>query len=124
VHEDAAGRARRLPLPGDEVVPAIFRALSARHRARLSRGGVARGPERLYGLRDTSRMDEAAWLRLAPRLRADVVEVFCHPRRDTEAGRSEERAARSARVRDAIASVGYRLAGTRAFAPTEARAAS
>jgi hopanoid biosynthesis associated protein HpnK len=115
VQEDGAGRAAGTRGPRGELESAIFGALARRHRERLSRGGVVASAARLYGLRATGHMDEAAWLALIPLLRTPVVEVFCHPRRDCEAGQREEAALRSPAVRAAIREAGYELATSRSL---------
>jgi hopanoid biosynthesis associated protein HpnK len=113
VHEDAVGRSG-LPRPHDPV-PAIFAALSRRGRRLAAPHGV-RGPERVYGLRATGRMDERELLRLVRGIRAPSVEIYFHPSRATDPGRREEEALRSAAVRQALKDAGYRLASTRTLA--------
>jgi hopanoid biosynthesis associated protein HpnK len=115
MHED--GLARRLRVSDwIDPVPGIFRALAAVHRRRLARSGAAGAPERVYGLRATGCLEESEWLRLLPRLRAHVVEIYAHPSRDTESGRREEAALRSPAVRAAVERSDYSLVGTRACA--------
>jgi hopanoid biosynthesis associated protein HpnK len=122
VHEDALARHGLLSGGASEwtdPVPAIFIALSAFHRRRLARRATAGGPDRVYGLRASGLpggLDEAEWLRLLPRLRAPIVEIYAHPRRDHAQGRREEAALRSPAVRRAVSAAGYALVGTRALA--------
>jgi hopanoid biosynthesis associated protein HpnK len=118
LHEDAL--ARRGGRPELDPVPSIFVALSRRAGRKAAAVG-ARGPERVYGLRATGRMDEAELARLIRGLRAATVEIYLHPSRDA-AGRAEEAALGSAAVRQALKESGYRLVSTRQAARGEARA--
>lgn len=112
VHEDRLGRSAARAL---DPVPAIFVALSRRAR-RLAAAAGARGPERVYGLRASGRLDERELLRLVRGLRAARVEIYAHPSRAHEAGRAEEAALCSAAVRQALKDADYRLASSRELA--------
>jgi hopanoid biosynthesis associated protein HpnK len=109
VHEDGLGR---IGAPRLDPVPAIFIALSRRAR-RLAGAAGARGPERVYGLRASGRLDERELLRLVRGLRAARVEIYAHPSRASQAGRAEEAALCSAAVSQALKDAGYRLASSR-----------
>jgi hopanoid biosynthesis associated protein HpnK len=110
LHED--GLARRGAVRPDDLVPAIFLALSRRARRSAAAAGT-RGAERVYGLRATGRLDEAELARLIRGLRAPTVEIYLHPSRADAAGRAEEAALCSASVRQALKESGYRLSSTR-----------
>ena len=112
LHEDALGRSGP---PRLDLVPAVFRALSRRAR-RLAKAAGARGPERVYGLRASGRLDERELLRLVRGMRAARVEIYAHPSRAGAAGRAEETALCSAAVRQALKDAGYRLASSRELA--------
>jgi hypothetical protein len=117
LHEDRLGRSGGLPL---DPVPAIFAALSRRARGLAAAAG-ARGPDRVYGLRASGRLDERELLRLARGLRAARVEIYAHPSRGSAAGRAEEAALCSGAVRQALKDAGYRLASTRELGREAAR---
>jgi hopanoid biosynthesis associated protein HpnK len=110
VHEDAL--ARRGPPRPDDLVPAIFAGLSRRARRRAAAAGAA-GPDRVYGLRATGRLDEGELVRLIRGLRAPTVEIYLHPSRGDAGGRSEEAGLCSLAARQALKESGYRLASTR-----------
>jgi hopanoid biosynthesis associated protein HpnK len=110
LHED--GLARSGPPRPDDLVPAVFRALSRRARRGAAAAG-ARGPARVYGLRATGRLDEAELARLIRGLRAPTVEIYLHPSRGAAPGRAEEAALCSAAARQALKESGYRLTSTR-----------
>jgi hopanoid biosynthesis associated protein HpnK len=82
-------RRHRVPavrVPFEPVVPPYRSALlaatvvpwSLRARHRLRRAGIATN-DALFGLYDTESMTEAAWLRIVPRIRSGLTEVYCHP---------------------------------------------
>ena len=106
-------RAARPPRgsPTEEVVPAIFRALSRYHRRRLS-GGI-RTADEVWGLRATGRLDTQLLCRMVRRMCRHTLELFAHPREDTEQGRLEEQALCAPEVREAIRERGYELMSTR-----------
>ncbi len=115
MHEPRAGR----PPDGrmrEEVVPAIFTALARLHRRSLARSGRIRATEEVFGLRASGRIDPPLLCSLVASMRAATVELFAHPRRDTEEGRREESALCDAAVREAIERAGFTLASTRTFA--------
>ncbi len=109
--EDAVAREPGAPVRA-ELVPTIFSWLARGHRVALTRAGVGCA-DHVYGLRATGQMDAARLAWLLPRLRGDCVELFAHPRRDTEQGRREEDALCAPAVRAALEAAGRRLAGTR-----------
>lgn len=115
VQEDRAARRGGEP-PLGELVAGVFGILAVRHRRVLARAGNARGPDRVYGLRATGRLDLAEWLRLLPRLQGAAVEIYAHPDVATVAGRRELFALRAPELRSAIGAAGYRLVGTRQLA--------
>ena len=47
-------------------------------RRRLRRAGIVTN-DALFGLYDSGSMTEAAWLRIAPRIRDGLTEIYCHP---------------------------------------------
>lgn len=49
-----------------------------RLRFKLRKNGIASNRE-VFGLHETGRMVEQAWLRLIPKLRPGVTEIYCHP---------------------------------------------
>jgi len=105
-----AGRAR------EEVVPTVFSALARLHRRSLARSGRIYATDAVFGLRASGRLDAPLLCALVGSMRADTVELFAHPRYDTEEGRREESALRDPSVRDAIERAGFTLASTRSFA--------
>ncbi len=86
-------------------IPRIHAALVRWHRFR----DASLPDGRVYGLRASGRVDEAYLLALLPRLRAERVEIYCHPGRGP-GGEREREALCSARVREAIERAGYALA--------------
>ena len=78
------GAAVRVPLePGlpsyrSALLAATMLPWSLRARRRLRRAGIVTN-DALFGLYDTGAMTETAWLRIAPRIRPGVTEVYCHP---------------------------------------------
>jgi hopanoid biosynthesis associated protein HpnK len=99
---------------------AIFRWLRASGEKRLTRAGVAFS-DRVYGLHATGKVTEQYLLGLIPRIRADRVELYCHPARpapgeppDTQdaCGERELAALLSGRVRESVVRSGFALSGT------------
>jgi hopanoid biosynthesis associated protein HpnK len=111
-------RAARPPgaRPTEEVVPAIFAALARHHQRALQRSGSIRTTDEVWGLRATGRLDSALLCRMVGRLRAPTVELFAHPREDTNEGRLEEQALCAPEVQKAIRDAGYELIRTRDLA--------
>ena len=99
--------------PTEEVVPAIFGALSRYHRRNLQRSGHIRTADEVWGLRATGRLDTALLCRMVRRMRAQTLELFAHPREDTERGRLEEQALCAPEVRQIVSDAGYELVSTR-----------
>src|SRR5262249_17602314 len=60
------------------LLAAIVLPWALRARRRLRRAGVVTN-DALFGLHDTESMTEAAWLRVVPRIRPGLTEVYCHP---------------------------------------------
>ena len=89
---------------------AAFAALRRSARRRLSAVGI-RFADRVYGLHATGRLREEDLLRLLPRVRGDVAEIYCHPGASSGVpARDEElEALLSKRVRTAITAQGLRL---------------
>jgi hopanoid biosynthesis associated protein HpnK len=112
-------RAARPPRtsPTEELVPAIFVALSRYHRPRLPER--IRTADEVWGLRATGRLDTALLCRMVRRMRAHTLELFAHPREDTERGRLEAQALCAPEVRGAIQDAGYALMSTRTFGREE-----
>lgn len=100
MHEDRVGGG----LTGG-LVPGVHAALVGWHRFR----DPSLPDGRVYGLRASGRVDEDYLLALLPRLRAQRVEVYCHPGRGP-GGEREHEALCSSRVREAIERAGYQLA--------------
>ena len=105
-------RAARPPhtSPTEEFVPAIFAALARHHQRRLGR---IRTADEVWGLRATGRLDTALLCLMVRRMRAHTLELFTHPREDTEPGRLEEQALCAPEVRQMIRDAGYELISTR-----------
>jgi hopanoid biosynthesis associated protein HpnK len=99
--------------PTEELIPAIFMALSRYHRRRLS--GRVRTADEVWGLRATGRLDTALLCRMVRRMRAGTLELFAHPREDTAQGRLEEQALCAPEVRQMIDDAGYELTSTRSL---------
>jgi hopanoid biosynthesis associated protein HpnK len=99
--------------PTEELVPAIFAALARHHRRRLERSGRIRVADEVWGLRATGRLDAALLSHLLRRMQARTLELFTHPREDTEQGRLEEQALCAPEVRRIIRDAGYELISTR-----------
>ncbi len=123
VDEDRGARRGGEPWLG-EIVAGAFRLLSARARRALAAGDSVRGPDRVYGLRATGRMDRDEWLRLLPRMGGEVAEVYAHPSTASAPGRRELEALCDDAVRQAIRRAGWRTLGTRELAHAEARSVS
>lgn len=112
---------------------AIFGLLRPGAGRRMREGGIAFA-ERVYGLLETGRITEAYLLGLVPTIRAARVELYCHPAVELPgeprngppgSGPAELAALVSPRVREAVASSGFRLttpAGLFADAPSPALA--
>lgn len=109
--ERAAAPADTSPLA--DVVPAIFWLLAGHHRRGLGEGVAS--TDRVWGLRATGRLDVALLVELISRMTAGTIELYAHPRRDTEQGRREEQALCSPAVREALRRAGYELVSTRTF---------
>ena len=60
------------------LLAAIMLPWSLWARRRLRRAGIVTN-DALFGLHDTGAMTEAAWLRIVPRIRPGLTEVYCHP---------------------------------------------
>jgi chitin disaccharide deacetylase len=97
----------------------IFQWLRASGQRRLARAGVG-FCERVYGLHATGRITEQYLLGLIPRIRADRVELYCHPARPVpgeppngldDCGERELAALLSRRVRESVARSGFVLSG-------------
>ena len=99
--------------PTEELVPAIFRALSRYHWPRLQHSGRIRTADEVWGLRATGRLDTALLCHMVQRMRAPTLELFAHPREDTERGRLEEQALCAPEVRRMVSEAGYALVSTR-----------
>ena len=73
-------------VPFEPVVPSYRHALlaatmmpwSLRARRRLRHAGIVTN-DALFGLYDTERLTEEAWLRIVPQIRPGLTEVYCHP---------------------------------------------
>lgn len=101
----------------------IFRGLRASGQRRLALAGVG-FCERVYGLHATGRITEQYLLGLIPRIRADRVELYCHPARAVsgeppngldDRGERELAALLSRRVRESVARSGFVLSGAAEF---------
>ena len=112
VEEDAVGRVGGVRMSG-ETSAAVLRLMTDACRRRLTRESSCSSFDRVYGLRETGRLDEVSLVLLARRLRAARVELYAHPDEATEAGRRERRALCSPRVRAAFVEAGYRLVNSR-----------
>ncbi len=115
VEEDVAGRLGGLRVSG-EASAAVLRSLASGCRRRLALASACTTFDRVYGLRETGRLDELSLIQLARRLREKKVELYAHPDEATEAGRRERDALCSPRVRAAIAEAGYVLVNSRELA--------
>jgi hopanoid biosynthesis associated protein HpnK len=103
---------------------AIFRPLRRYGERRLAEAGVGFS-ERVYGLLATGRITEEYLLGLIPRIRADRVELYCHPALALpgeagdgrpESGQRECAALVSGRVRESLARNGFVLGGSKTAA--------
>ncbi|MCG8588457.1 MAG: ChbG/HpnK family deacetylase [Proteobacteria bacterium] len=107
MREDAVARRAGDPWR-NELHPALHRWLCRASGGRvLSRWAWA---ERVYGLRASGRLDARYLGWLMPRLQVQRAEIYCHPSRDTPAGRVEEAALCAPAVRRAIGDAGFVLA--------------
>jgi chitin disaccharide deacetylase len=86
------------------VLGAVMTPWALRARRTLRRAGVATN-DALFGLYDSERMTERAWLRIVPRLGPGLTEVYCHP--DTNPA-AELSALLSPTVRTALDRAGIR----------------
>jgi chitin disaccharide deacetylase len=107
----------RSRMPGKVLESWVFARLRRHGERVLGPSGVA-FDERVYGLHQTGRLDEAYLLDLIPRIEADAVEIYTHPDlpADTErgdvrlgAGARELAALTSPAVRATIESAGFTL---------------
>jgi chitin disaccharide deacetylase len=101
--------------PIEEIVPAIFAALARHHERRLHGVRRIRTTDEVWGLRATGRLDTALLCLMVRRMRAHTLELFTHPREDTEPGRLEERALCAPELRQMISDAGYELISTRSL---------
>lgn len=93
------------------MTTAVMSPWVLRLRRKLIRAGIHFN-QNLFGLHETGAMTEAAWLRIIPRLRQGITEVYCHPamrrtpllRKKMPSYRNEEEFAAllSTRVREAL----------------------
>src|SRR5262249_21069672 len=104
---------------GKVLASVIFGWLRAGGEKRLARAGVGFS-DRVYGLHATGKITEQYLLGLIPRIRADRVELYCHPARTVPGepstgledwGERELAALLSRRVRDSLARSGFILSG-------------
>jgi chitin disaccharide deacetylase len=110
-------------LAGKALWSGVFGLLRLHGERRLRDTGIAFS-ERVYGLLETGRVTEPYLLDLIPRVRADCVEIYCHPAFASAdepsngppgSGPSELSALLSPRVREAIERSGFvlsKVAGT------------
>lgn len=75
----------RLPLQGVRTLTRRTAAMATvmfpwviNLKFKLARSGIAHNRE-VFGLYENDAMHEAAWLRLIPKLKPGVTEIFCHP---------------------------------------------
>lgn len=87
---------------------AWFSACARPQRAAARKAGLIT-TDRCFGFFRSERLDEAYLVRLIEVLPPGCFELHCHPRRDTEAGRTEEAALRSAAFREALRRRGVEL---------------
>jgi hopanoid biosynthesis associated protein HpnK len=104
---------------GKVLWSAVFRGLRRHGERRLAGAGVGFS-ERVYGLLETGRVTEEYLLGLIPRIRADRVELYCHPALalpgeppdgHPDSGNRELAALVSRRVRESVARNGFVLSG-------------
>src|SRR5215472_9001369 len=69
---------RRVPPYRYALLGATMAPWALRARRRLRRAGIVTN-DALFGLYDSGSMTEAAWLRIAPRIRDGLTEIYCHP---------------------------------------------
>lgn len=119
---------RRVDALGKAFWSAIFGCLRVFGERRLRRAGIGFS-ERVYGLLETGHITEDYLLGLIPRIRADRVELYCHPAAalpgeppngPAGSGPVELAALLSERVRDAVARSGFVLSRASATARTSA----
>lgn len=109
----------RRNIPGKVFWACIFGLLRRHGERRLREAGIGFS-DRVYGLLATGRVTEQYLLGLIPRIRADDVELYCHPavtlpgepsNGPSGSGPEEFAALLSDRVRQALARSGFSLAG-------------
>jgi hopanoid biosynthesis associated protein HpnK len=107
----------------------VFFCLRRHGERRLRAAGIG-FCERVYGLSATGRVTESYLLGLIPRIRAERVELYCHPalalpgepsNGPPESGPKELAALLSGRVREALAESGFSLTSHPSFALTPAQ---
>ena len=69
---------RAVPPYRHALLAALMAPWSLRARRRLRGAGLVTN-DALFGLHDTGAMTEAAWLRIVPRIRPGLTEIYCHP---------------------------------------------
>ncbi|WP_425272201.1 hopanoid biosynthesis-associated protein HpnK [Paraburkholderia aromaticivorans] len=69
---------RAMRLPSEPDAPLWLRPWMNLVRTRLDRAGIAHN-DYVFGLADTGRMSESAWLAALERLPGGVGEIYCHP---------------------------------------------
>jgi len=104
-------------LAGKALWTGVFRLLRRHGERRLDNAGIAYS-ERVYGLLETGRVTGPYLLDLIPRIRADRVEIYCHPAAASPgepsngaaaSGPAELSALLCPRVREAIGRSGFAL---------------
>jgi hopanoid biosynthesis associated protein HpnK len=95
--------------PGKMLESWVFARLRRRGERVIGPTGVA-FHERVYGLHQTGRMDEAYLLDLIPRIEADAVEIYAHPDLPAEAERGDPRSGSGVRELAALTSPTVRAA--------------
>jgi hopanoid biosynthesis associated protein HpnK len=102
-------------LAGKALWSGVFGLLRRHGESRLSKAGIAY-TERVYGLLETGRVTAPYLLDLIPRIRADRVEIYCHPAIESEGhpnGPAELSALVNPLVREAIGRSGFVLSRDR-----------
>jgi hopanoid biosynthesis associated protein HpnK len=95
--------------PGKTLESWVFARLRRHGERVLGPAGIA-FDERVYGLHQTGRFDEAYLLDLIPRIEADSVEIYAHPDLPAEAERGAGRSGSGARELSALTSPAVRAA--------------
>ena len=93
---------------GHRLLAAWFDFQCRKQRRALAKSGV-RVTERCYGLFRSERLDEPYLVRLVESLPDGDFELHCHPRLDTEGGRTEVQALQSAGFQEALHRRGVEL---------------